>query len=358
MALPFFDRGIKTKRDQIIAVDLGGRTTKAIHLQRRGDGFALCGYAMMDASVFEKSLSLELLTEHLQAVNQALGAKTKALALTLGVNDAVVRPVDMPRLPVEDLRQVLKLSSKTYLQQDLSNHVFDCYPIISLHKPAGGEATPGAAGLQKQKVLVTAAKQQLIADLIEGSRVAGFTAECIVPGLIGPVNSFELAMPEAFKNECVAIVDIGFRNSTICILQNGEFVLNRTVAIGGDRLTSVLSESMNISYAEAEGIKVGVAHEVQSALESSLMPLGRELRASIDFFEHQQDKTVSGVYISGGSSRSEVIMNALQTELMVECKTWDPTGFLKMELPPNQVGEIEQVAPQLVVAVGAAIAAL
>jgi len=93
-------------------------------------------------------------------------------------------------------------------------------------------------------------------------------------------------------------------------------------------------------------------------LAKETAPLGRELRASIDFFEHQQDKTVSGVYISGGSSRSEVIMNALQTELMVECKTWDPTGFLKMDLPPNQVGEIEQVAPQLVVAVGAAIAAL
>ena len=29
----------------------------------------------------------------------------------------------------------------------------------------------------------------------------------------------------------------------------------RTVALGGDRLTTSLSESMNISYAEAEGIK-------------------------------------------------------------------------------------------------------
>src|SRR5258706_10420702 len=203
MALPFFDSGIKTKRDQIMAVDLGGRTTKAIHLQRRGDGFALGGYAMMDAPVFEKNLPLDLLKEHLQAVNQALGGKTKSLALTLGVNDAVVRPVDMPRLPMEDLRQVLKLSSKTYLQQDLSNHVFDCYPIISPQKLGGGEAGSGAAGLpglQKQKVLETAARQQLIADLMEGAREAGLTRGYIVPGFIGAVNSFELDMPRAFHN--------------------------------------------------------------------------------------------------------------------------------------------------------------
>src|SRR5947208_3653196 len=104
-------------------------------------------------------------------------------------------------------------------------------------------------------------------------------------------------MPDVFKNQAIALVDIGFRHSTICLFKNGEFVLNRAVAIGGDRLTTSLSESMSISYAEAEGIKVGVAHEVQSMLESSLMPLGRELRASIDFFEHQQDQTVSGVFL-------------------------------------------------------------
>jgi hypothetical protein len=51
-------------------------------------------------------------------------------------------------------------------------------------------------------------------------------------------------------------------------------------------------------------------------------------------------------------------MNALQTELMVECKTWSPMGFLKLELPASQAGEIEQVAPELVAAVGAAIASL
>jgi len=74
--------------------------------------------------------------------------------------------------------------------------------------------------------------------------------------------------------------------------------------IGGDRMTMALSETMNISYAEAEGIKVGMAAEVQPALDSILTPLGRELRASIDFFEHQQDRPVPQAYITRRSSRS------------------------------------------------------
>jgi type IV pilus assembly protein PilM len=155
----------------------------------------------------------------------------------------------------------------------------------------------------------------------------------------------------------VALVDIGFKNTSICLVQEGELILSRVVGIGGDKLTNGLAESLGISYAEAEGIKVGMPAEVQSNLEALVLPLGRELRASIDFFEHQQDKTVTQVYVSGGSSRSEFIMQLLQTELMAECKPWNPLSFLQMDLPPQQAGEVEQVAPQLAVAVGSAVAA-
>jgi hypothetical protein len=43
---------------------------------------------------------------------------------------------------------------------------------------------------------------------------------------------------------------------------------------------------------------------------------------------------------------------------MVECKILNPTSFLHLELPPQQTAEIEQIAPQLTVALGAALAAL
>jgi Tfp pilus assembly PilM family ATPase len=98
--------------------------------------------------------------------------------------------------------------------------------------------------------------------------------------------------------------------------------------------------------------------EVQSHLEALVAPLGRELRASIDFFEHQQDKAVTQVFLSGGSAKSDFIVQVLHSELMVECKQWNPVSFLKMNLPPQQTAEIDQVGPQLAVAVGAALTAL
>lgn len=354
MALPTLISGSKHKRDQILAVDLGSRTTKAVHLRRRGDTLVLSKFALLDAPIFDKVMSAEMLTEHLRAVSQALEAKTKLVSLTTGVNDAVVRHVELPRIPLDDMRMILKHNSRNYLQQDLPNYAFDCHLL-----PSGiSDATKAGSPVPKQKILVAGGKQQLIDEYVTGAKSAGLVADHIVPGLVAPVNAFEMALPEAFSSDVVALVDIGFRSSSICILQQGELVLSRVVNFGGDRLTTAVAEAMNISYAEADGIKVGMAGEVQSALESVLLPLGRELRASIDFFEHQQDRPVSAAYLTGGSTRSEFVVQSLQQELLIETRTWNPASFLKLELPPQQASEMEQVAPQLAVAIGAGIAAL
>jgi type IV pilus assembly protein PilM len=356
MGLPFLNGVAGKKRNQIMSVDLGGRTTKAVLVERQGDGYALTRYALLDAPIFEKSLSPELLAEHLKAVSETLGGKTKFTTLSIGVNDALVRPLELPQIPMDEMRLVLKNNTRGYLQQDLPNRVFDCavIPTKSSLKPADA---PKAAAIPKVKVLVTAAKKELIDDFQTAIRDAGLVADHIVPALIGPVNAFEMAMPEVFANDSIALVDIGFKNSTICLLHQGELVLSRVVGIGGDKMTAGLAEAMNISYAEAEGIKIGMAPEIQSTLETQVLPLGRELRASLDFFEHQQDRPVSHVYVSGGSARSELILQMLHSELIAECKLWNPTTFLQVALPGQQAAEIEYVAPQLAVAIGAAMAA-
>jgi type IV pilus assembly protein PilM len=191
---------------------------------------------------------------------------------------------------------------------------------------------------------------------MKATALAGLTPESLVPGLIGPINTFELALPEIYERETVALVDIGFKHTSVSVLDRSELVLNRMVNIGGDQLTQGLADAMGISYAEAEGIKVGMAPEVEAGLQSQVIPLGREIRASLDFFEHQNDRPVSQVYVSGGSARSEMILQMLHQEMLVECKTWNPTGFLQLALPGQQAVEVDHIGPQLTVAVGAALA--
>ena len=168
----------------MLAVDLGGRTTKAVHVQRRGQGFALCGYALLDAPIFDKTLSADLLTEHLKAVAQALEAKTKAVTLTLGVNDALVRHTEMPRLPADDMRLVLKHSSRTYLQQDLANHVFDCHVLAAaVARPTGQtggipQGAPLARKSRKSSSPAPGSNSLMILSKAPGARAWWPTASC------------------------------------------------------------------------------------------------------------------------------------------------------------------------------------
>jgi type IV pilus assembly protein PilM len=361
MALPLLSGIGRKRRTQMVSVDLGSRTTKAVLLEQRGELWALTRYALLDAPIFDKKISPELLAEHLKAVMGALGVQYKCITLSVSLDDAVVRQVDLPQIPINEMRLVLKNNTKAYLQQDLPGHVFDCYifpPKQALNGKPSETLKVAGAGASKLKVLVTAAKQQLVNDFQTAIREAGLVGDHIVPGFVGSVNAFELALPDIFKGETVALVDIGFKHTSICVLDCGDLALMRVVNIGGDKITAGLAEAMSISYAEAEGIKVGMAPEVLPSLEMQVLPLGRELRASLDFFEHQNDRAVSQVYVSGGSACSEMILQMLHGEMIVECKTWNPTTFLQLALPGQQAVEIEHVAPQLTVAVGAALAAI
>ncbi|MDB6054872.1 MAG: Type pilus assembly protein PilM [Verrucomicrobiales bacterium] len=348
MGLPFLSQQAR-KKDQVVAIDLGNRVTKAVYLQKKGEKDSLARYVLQEAPVYEKGFSADVLTDHLKLVSQSLDARTRQVTISLGVQDSILRNTEMPIVPVSDMRQMLKFNTKNYLQQDLPDYAFDCFVM------APREGRPDAPRATKFKVWVGGAKNNFINEVQRAVKNAGLLPDMVTLGLLGPANAFEVALPDVFKKEVVALVDIGFRNSTISIICEGELMLSRVVGIGGDKLTTGLAESLGTSYAEAEGIKIGMPQEVESSLQPLLSPLGRELRASIDFFEHQNDRAVSQIYMSGAAARSEFMIQTLQTEMMVPAKMFNPVESFDKSLSPQQMAEVEQVGPQLTVAVGAAI---
>ncbi len=341
------------RKDHILAIDLGVRYTKAIHLQRKGSVYQLANFVLQDAPVYEKGLSVEVLGQHIKTVATTLGMRTKQIVLVAGVGDSIVRDAELPLSPVADLRAMIKLNSKNYLQQDLPDYIFDCFIQSMVEQRADAEKMPA-----KARVIVAGAKRQYVQDLQSAAKSAGLVAEHIFPSLLGPANAFEISDPEAFGRDVVALVDLGFRHSTITVLMQGKVALFRVVGIGGDKLTSGIAETMGISYAEGEGIKVGMAEEVQSIMTPLLSPLGRELRASVDFFEHQSDKAVGQVLISGGAALSDFILQTLQSDLMVPCKSWNPFASIGIAMSEDKAAELAKIAPQFVVVAGAAVSAM
>lgn len=378
MALPFFGRAASEsgQRDQIVAIDLGSRVTKAVLMQRRGEIVALQNYTFREDPTSAKPLSGEELGERLKAIIQALGAKTKRIVFVINNEDGRLCHADLPPVGVSDMRRLVRLSSKTFFQEELSGHFFDCHILPTYEEakapdstaqgenPSMGEfgdttlivSKSGVAKAHpKVKVLVGGASGQLVSTLQAAAKAAGLLVEQITLGQVAPANAFK-SMPTAFHKETVALVDIGFKTSSICILVNGEPLLNRVVPIGADRFTSGLAEGLNITYPAAERIKMVMPGKVKAKLQTLISPLAHELRASIDFFEHQYERGVSQVFVSGGSARSDLILHTLETEAVVPCSHWNPTSFLTLELPSPQREEVTKDAPQIASAIGAAMA--
>ncbi|MCS7089259.1 MAG: pilus assembly protein PilM [Verrucomicrobiota bacterium] len=348
------------KREYVLALDLGSRTTKAVWLQKRDDGYALLKYGIFDAPAQGKEPNTPPLGEHFRSILHSMEIQSPTISLALGVGETIVRYAELPQMPLPDMRQVLKTNTRLYLQQDLTDYVFDCWPVNGklAQEPDQRAEKARPPVVPKQKVLVAGARKACIETVHTAIKQAGGIAGVVMPGLVAPINALEKAEPELFQREVVALVNLGFRHSSVCVLQEGELVLSRVLALGGDQVTQGLADVMGICYAEAEGIKLGVPGEVHDHLVSLLSPLGRELKASIDFYEHQHDRPVTQVLVSGAGAVADWIVRALQAEVVAECRPWDPTAGLERALAPRQLAELEQVAPQLSVAVGTALSTI
>lgn len=339
------------RRENIAVLDLGSHSVKAVSLQWKRGAYQVIGFAIAKAPDREQLYTPETLSELFKEIIGKLPGKPKGIAPVLGVDDSVVKQANLPAAADADLRAMLKFSSRNYLHQDLKDHCFDCHVL-----PAEDSVEEGANRTAvKRPTIVGATPNSRIHDLSIGAKTAGYTLAHVIPNLIATPNAFERVNPEAFLKEVLGLVDVGYKNTTITILRQGHLEFSRVVPIGGERITRDLAMALGCSEEEAEGIKIGMTEDVQMHMAPILSPLGQELRASIDFYEHQSDKSVSNVYFSGGAAKSDFIVQTLQTELMITCQQWNASLALPMALPNELKGEVEPLAPQLAVALGAAV---
>ena len=348
---------LKRQNDQVVVIELGEAITKGVLLGWSNHEFKLLNYVFSPAPTSQSGGSTKALADHLREVTKTLGSPLKHIILSISGGDSLLRYIELPTVPIGDMRKILRMNSVAYLKQDLSDYVFDCFALPN--SCTDKEAVRKSLG-SKSKVLIGGTSQQHLKHLLEAVQEAGLIADQITLGQLGPVNAF-LATLKTPLEESVLFVDIGFLKSTISILMNLDFFLIREIRTGTQTFIHGLSESIGISHSAAEGAisilsEMVFTEKVQSKLQNLVSGLAGELRASMDFFEKEQGKRVRQIFVSGGSALANFIVQSLEIELVIPCKKWSPADLLIHSLPPEKICKAEQDAPELVVAVGAAMA--
>lgn len=339
-------RGLRKLYDEVVAVDVGARFTKAVHIRRRGDALSLVNYALVRRSADEKPLSIAELADHLRSVVKQLRTTCKNLALTLRHEDVVVLHADLPQAAPSDLRGMIKLNPKAYLGQDLPDHIFDCY-----FAAPGKEGDTSHRRRRKSRVLVAGARRRVVEDLTDAARLAGLNLVALTPAPVALTNAFRLVRDDSHP-DAVALLDLGARHSTINIVGHGEVLLSRVVALGAEKFADVLAPEDEEANARADGVS---ADAMQARLQQAILTFAREVDASVGFYTSQFERHISQLFVSGGTARSQLVLQMLESELTYSCEGWGLLRHLNTELSEERVRELEYELPQLVVAVGVAV---
>jgi len=111
----------------------------------------------------------------------------------------------------------------------------------------------------------------------------------------------------------IAIVDIGFEKTNICVLSNGMPKQIRSIDMGGKLITNELQTQLNCSFEEAEIKKMRSSRPAYNGLE----PLLAEMRRTFLAYRYQHNESIHHILLCGGSSMMPEFSTYLSHELNV-----------------------------------------
>jgi type IV pilus assembly protein PilM len=259
-------------------------------------------------------------------------------------------------MPLEDMKKALKINSAPYLHQQYTNFNFDCY-VIPPRAPKQGETAPNKSA-SKLQVLVGGASTQDVLLCRDSMLSAGLVPMAINLAPVAVINAFESAEPQRFQEDTVALVDIGYENSVISIVNKGQAMLTRAIPFGGLQITGYIAKTLSVDEKAAEEEKLKMSEATQVLIASCLSVFAHQLRSSIDFFERQHEVPVKKVFCSGGTALSAVILQFLTDEVGLPCSSWDTTASIEKELKNQKDDALKEQAANFAVAVGTATAVI
>lgn len=328
----------------VTGVDVGQYAVKAVSLQRRAGGqLSLLGYSVRVIGDRERT-DAEIASEIRAGIKEANGGKHINVAVTS--SEGIVRIIEQPATSPSVLRQALKLNASQMLHQDCPDFLFDCDKLKNLgEEKEGGQERFLVAGLPRQRITryyESLNKVKVFPQSLQFSSTSLF-------------NAFEKARPQVFEQEAFILLDIGHKQSVVIGGKDGALTMIRTIDFGGEQIVEELTGNGAIDRESAILLaEQGDAGMAQAAHDSFVL-LSREMINSIGFFEGQWEKTIKRVFVSGGPSRTEMLMQTLSDELNLPCEVWDPLDVCDLYISTKKKAKLELEARNLNVAFGAAI---
>jgi len=336
-----------------IGLDIGSSYLKVVQLKERRGGYELGAFDMLplppelivEGSIIDSLRLVESIRELLKK------ARVKAKNCVLGIAghaSVIIRRISLPEMSEETLAESIKFEAEQYVPFDIEDVNID-FQILGPKEEAG-----------QMDVMLVAVKKDIINEYVAVAREAGLNP------IIMDVNSFCLGNMYEINYEMepgrnVALVNIGASTMNLNVLKGGMSVFTRDSSMGSNLHTEALQKEFNLTFENAERLKMGAAvsgasaEEAQSIISAASEEIVGEIGRSLDFFRSSvSHEDVSEVVLSGGGALVKGIPEMLTDRVGLEVKLAEP--FKNIHIPGKfDIAYIDDVSAMAAVAVGLAI---
>lgn len=299
--------------------------------------------------------------ENLEGVSAALKElwkqfriKRKRVILGIANQKVIVRPMDLPYLPAEELDSAVRYQVQEFIPIPIEEAVID-YEVVDEY------ITPEEERMQT--VLLAAAHKEMVNIFVDVLQAAGLVPEAVEVKAFAIVRSllkkeYQFLEEEQEPTGSVCLVNVGAGITNLCLVKEGTPRFVRMIMRGGDYFTKILMEQLSMSPAEAEDIKRGRSQDEEATklLQKEMQTFIGEIRRSLEYYISQtQERDLNKVILSGSGSKVVNLAVEINRGLRLPAEMGHPLQNVQLGKLPYTPEEIAELEPSVAVCVGLAL---
>jgi type IV pilus assembly protein PilM len=300
------------------------------------------------------------------------GIRSKNVAIGVANQKVVVRLIDLPFMEASELTGAIQYQAQDYIPIPVEEAILS-YEVI------GDYMTP--ADEHMMEVLLVAAARDMVNLAVSAVESAGLrleridlTAFALVRALMGIESQ---VLPDDDTSGATGIIHVSSGLTNIAVVEGGVPRFTRVSALAGKQFTQAIANVMNMTYDEAENLKVqlglpnidgtpspvaGITDETaqvaRQALERETNRFIAEVRRSLDYYLTQatQVRTIKRIILTGSGSLLRNLPNYLEKGLQTQVILGDPLARVGVASGVEQAALSDRMgcAPAIGLALGGA----
>jgi type IV pilus assembly protein PilM len=331
---------LKQQTPQMVGIDIGSNSIKAVLLSKTADGLKLDGVAQMPvpkgAVIDHEIQDIEAVGGVIKTLRKRFDRNVRLASASVSGSSVMTKVIFMDAvLSDSEMEEQIRIEADNLIPYALDEVSLDFEKI-----------GPNRADPTKSDVLLTASRTENVLARVGALDEGGFTAKVIDVEAYALGRSVELMVGQLDgydEKSVVAIVDIGANMTTFSFVVNGKVVYTREQAFGGEQFTQSLMSYYGMEHAEAESAKLSgelprnYTFEVLAPFQTSLI---QQLRRTIQIFSTSSGyNRVDHLILAGGTAQLEGVVQLLSDELGLNTVIANP--FSGMTLA-------DQIAPEAI----------